>query len=300
MRLGNKSENKSETELMAFLEVEFVESDARIEQQKINGQIQYFLKIRRYEKAKVLAQDLISRYPNYPNAYYAMSVYENYHGRTDNAIELCHRSMELGMSQLATGILLMLYYDQKSDYSNVDAQFDLLSRNFPSNYDVLAIYGYSMWQRGQKDKGISILNEAFSYNPTDSMVIKFLFTTTKSDKNGALNELLKLYMSSNASDNQKMLLSGIYEFQEHNWQEARKCFASVIAQDPKNDEALHYMEILELRKKMPLIMLSALGFGILVYFFKFNYQQPLTYVFFLPSLLFLVLFAVVLVKMKSI
>jgi hypothetical protein len=48
------------------------------------------------------------------------------------------------------------------------------------------------------------------------------------------------------------------------------------------------------------VFLAAVGYGVLVYFFWFDVQSPLTYGFFLPSLILLLLVSVIIVKMRSI
>lgn len=270
------------------------------EQLKIKNQISHFIRIGHYEKIKVPAADLISKFPSYPYGYYAMSFYEYYHKRIDNAIELCHKSMEYGMSQLAAGVLLMLYYNDKHDYQGVDAEFHSVKQQFPYSNEALAIYGYSLWQRGRKDEGSSILKEAFSNNPSDPMVIRYLFIASRKNKNSNdLDTFLKLYINTGASDKQKLTLAGLNAIRTNKWKEARECFGRVLGMDPTDAEALHYMKIIEVRKRLPELFLVAIGYGVLVYFFRFDPQTPLTYLFFLPSLIFLALLAAAIVRIMT-
>jgi hypothetical protein len=54
--------------------------EENVEIKRIRSQIQHFTGIRRYEKVKSLASDLIAGYPEYGYGYYAMAVYENHQG----------------------------------------------------------------------------------------------------------------------------------------------------------------------------------------------------------------------------
>jgi len=271
------------------------------EQDRIKKQILHFIKIGRYEKVKVLAADLITRYPSYPYGYYSMSIYEYSKGKVDNAIELCHKSLEYGMGKLGVIPLLMIYYSDKQDYCSLDTYFNALIKEFPFCNEALAIYGYSLWQRGKKDEGIGILQEAFSRDISNPMVIKYLFMAVKKKRNlEELSTLLKIYINSSASDKQKLVIAGLYEIYNNNWEEARKCYKQVLGMDPLDEEALHYMTIIELRAKMVIVFLSAVGWAILVYFIKFNAKYPITYFLFLPTLIIFTLIIVVLIKMRSI
>jgi tetratricopeptide (TPR) repeat protein len=274
-----------------------VKSEANEEQLRIKKQIEYFMNIGRYEKVKVLATDLITRYPNDPYGYYAMSIYEYNLRRIDNAIELCHKSMEYGINQLTSGLLLMVYYNEKRDYSNVDVHYNSLKQKYPFSNDALAVYGYSLWQRGQKDEGISILRKALSYDSSDPMIIEFLFNATKTKKDlDHLNMLLKLYMNSGASEKQKQVLAGEYEFYSSNWSEAKKCFQRALELNPTDAKSLHYIKIIEQRKILPLLVILVVC--IPIYFFRFDFQR-VPYGFIPPILVLLMLLVVILVKKKS-
>lgn len=272
--------------------------EENVDQKKIRSQIQHFIGIRRYEKIKPLASDLIAGYPEYGYGYYAMAVYEDHQGRTDNAIELCHKAAEYGMSRLGPGILLMIYYDKMDDYAKADAEYSALMREYPFSYDAMAIHGYSLWRRGRRDEGIALLQKAFAENPTDPMFIKFLLTAVKKSKDAEM--LLKLYMDSRASDKQKLVLAGLHEIHVNNWGEAKKCFEKVLGMDPTDDEALYFLTAIKLRKSLPLLFITAIGFGALVYLFKFDPQNLLTSVYFLLPLIILLFAGFIFVKIRSI
>jgi len=149
---------------------------------KIRKQVQHFIRLGRYEKAKAIASNLITEYPDYPYAYYDMSVCEYYFGRIDNAIELCQKSLEHGMRPLAVYILMMLYHNEKGDYDSVDLYYDNISKISTSEADVKALYGYSLWKRGRKEEGIKMVEEAFSEDSTDPIILKYLLITAKRKK----------------------------------------------------------------------------------------------------------------------
>jgi tetratricopeptide (TPR) repeat protein len=139
--------------------------EENVERMRIRSQIEHFMRIGRYEKIKPLASDLIAGYPEYGYGYYAMAVYEDYKDRTENAIELCHKAAEYGMSRLVPGILLIICYDKIDNYANADAEYNTLIREYPFCYDAMAIYGYSLWRRGRKDEGIALLQKALLRTP---------------------------------------------------------------------------------------------------------------------------------------
>lgn len=272
--------------------------EENVGQKRIKSQIQHYMGIGRYEKIKPLASDLISSYPEYGYGYYAMAIYEDYQGRTENAIELCHKAAEYGMSRLGTGILLMIYYDKIDGYANADDEYHALMRQYPFCYDAMAIHGYSLWRRGRRDEGIALLQKAFSENPTDPMIIKFLLTAIKNSKDAEM--LLKLYMDSRASDKQKLVLAGLHEIHVSNWSEAKMCFEKVLGMDPTDNEALYFMSVIKLKKSLPLLFIAAIGFGALVYLFRFDPQNLLSSVYFLIPLIILLFAGYIFVKIRSI
>jgi tetratricopeptide (TPR) repeat protein len=272
--------------------------EENVEQKRIRSQIHHFIGIGRYEKIKLLASDLIAGYPEYDYGYIAMAIYENHQGRTENAIELCHKAAEYAMSRFVPGMLLMIYYNIMDDYANADAEYHNLMREYPFCYDAMAIHGYSLWQRGRRDEGIVLLQKAFAENPSDPMTIKYFLTATKKSKDAEM--LLKLYMDSQASDKQKLVLTGLHEIYVNNWGEAKKCFEKVLGMDPTDDEALYFMKIIKLRKYLPLLFIAAIGIGAFVYLFMFDPQDLLTSVFFVKPLILLIFIGYIFVKIRSI
>jgi len=228
------------------------------------SQVKHFISLGRYERARSIASDLITKYPEFPNVFYSMSVCEFNLGKIDNAIELCNKSLELGMSQLAVSIMLMCYYNEKDDFINVDRQFDLLGISGSTNADALGIYGYSLWRRGQHKKGIEILEEAFAKDATNYTIIDYLFTASKkSRKKDELKALLKIYMNSSASEKRKLIFAGKYALYEKNWKEAKRCFERVISIDPLDKVAVYYMSLVRFKcRDRYILWLTGIGFGL--------------------------------------
>lgn len=275
-----------------------METEENIEQNRIRRQIEHFIEIGRYEKIKSLASDLISGYPEYGYGYYAMALYEDYRDRTENAIELCHKAAEYGMSRLQTGFMLMIYYENMDDYSNSDAEYDALMQQYPFCYDAMAIHGHFLWNRGNKDEGIVLMQKAFAEDPSDPTIIKKLLTAVKKGKDAEM--LLKLYMDSRASDNQKLKMAGIHEIHRNNWKEAKNCFEKVLGMDPMDEEALYFMAIINMRRFIPKLLIFAVVFSVLIYLFKFNPQKWYTYLYFLLPIPILLFVAFMFARIRSI
>jgi len=270
------------------------------EPQRIRQQVQHFIKIGRYDKARSVASELISKYPEYPYGYYDMSLCEYYHERIDNSIELCYKALESGMAQVPISIMLMLYYNEKSDFKNVDKHYELIKTLAPACNDALSIYGYSLCKRGKEKEGVTILEEAFANDSTNSIIIQYLFIAAKRSKNKAQKEeLLKLYMNSGVSEKRKLLFAGKYNVNIKKWKEAKECFARVIAIDPINKEAIEYMRIIELRHNLPLASLFFILFTFAVYDIKFDYRNLLTYIYFIPSICGFLLIGAAIYKLRK-
>ena len=269
------------------------------EPRRIRNQAQYFISIGRYERARSIISELISKYPEYPYAYYDMAVCEYYLGRIDNSIELCYKSLELGMRQVAVSIILMMLYNEKCDFAKVDNQYEVIKSLDPTNNDALAIYGYSLSQRGNEKEGIPLLEEAFKNDATNSIIIGYLFFATKKSRNKAQKEeLLKLYMNSGASEKRKLLFAGKYNIHMKKWKNAKECFARVIGMDPMNEEAIHYMKIIELKENLPKLIVMAAGWTVAIYITRFNCHELRTYGFFMPALMIFLLVAVLIYKLR--
>ena len=269
------------------------------EPRRIRNQVQHFIRIGRYEKAKIISSELISKYPEYPYAYYDMAVCEYYLERIDNSIELCYKALELGMRPVSVSIMLMLYYNEKGDFINVDRQHDLLKTLDPNNNDALAFYGYSLWKRGKHKEGITMLEEAFANDAMNPHIIGFLFAATKKSRDNKQKEqLLNIYMSSSASEKKKLIFAGKYYIHMKKWKEAKRCFSGAIGIDPMNSEALDYMKIIELKDNLPKLMVVAIGWTTAVYFLRFDNHQILTYGYFIPSILMVSLVLAVIYKLR--
>lgn len=269
------------------------------EPQRTRKQLQHFISIGRFEKAKSIASDLISKYPEYPYAYYDMAVCEFYLGRVDNSIELCQRSLEYGMKPLAVYVMMMIYHDEKGDYDSVDQYYRNIKEISSGEADVLALYGYSLWKRGRKEEGIRMLNEAFSEECNNPIILRYVLLTSKRRKDKKqLKELMDIYMNTGASEKNKLLFLGRSEAYLGNWHEAKKNYEKVMSIDPMNNEAkyfLNMMEVEENTKKLGLFVFLLAA----ALFLKFSDGRIMKFFSILPMLLYLIFVVVFIHKKKS-
>ncbi|OPZ90645.1 MAG: Tetratricopeptide repeat protein [Firmicutes bacterium ADurb.Bin419] len=269
------------------------------EPQRTRKQVQHFISIGRFEKARSIASNLISEYPEYPYAYYDMAVCEFYLGRVDNSIELCQRALECGMKPLAVYIMMMIYHDEKGDYDSVDQYFSNINKISSGEADVLALYGYSLWKRGRKEEGIRFLDEAFSEECNNPIILRYVLLTSKrkKDKN-QIKELMNIYMNTGASEKNKLMFLGKAEAYLGNWREAKKNYEKVVGIDPMNDEAKYFLNMMEveegIKKLCPFVFLLAVAL-----FLKFSDGRIMKFFSLIPIILYLIFVAVFIHKKKS-
>ncbi|MHC1682878.1 MAG: tetratricopeptide repeat protein [Clostridiaceae bacterium] len=247
------------------------------------------------KKAKEIISDLIKKHPKWPEGYYHLSICEFYSNNIDKAIELCEKSLDLGMNQLSVRTSLMYYYNEKNHFEKVDKQFELLRTTASDNNDVLAIYGYSLCKRGQVFEGERILQDAISWSDNKSLILNYLYCSTKQHRKRKKENttLLKIYMNSSIPEVNKLIFVGKYEINLRNWRAANNYFKKAIGVDPLNKEVLEYLKIIEIRRKaMPLLLIIFIVITFLIYEIKFNPSQIITYLYFFPSLIVIMLFLI--------
>lgn len=269
------------------------------EPQRTRKQIQHFISIGRFKKARLIASDLISNYPEYPYAYYDMAVCEFYLGRVDNSIELCQRSLECGMKPLAVYIMMMIYHNEKGDYDSVDQYYSSINEISSVEADVLALYGYSLWKRGRKEEGIRILNKAFSKECDNTLILQYLLLTSKRRKEkNQIKELMDIYMNTGASEKSKLLFLGRSEAYLGNWREAKKNYEKVMSIDPMNDEAKYFLNMMEVEENIKKLGLFVFLLAAALYL-KFSDGRIIKFFSLLPILLYLIFVVVFIHKKKS-
>lgn len=245
------------------------------------------------KKAKKIVSGLIEKYPKWPEGFYHLSICEFYLNNIYKAIELCKKSLDLGMNQLSVSTSLMYYYNEINDFEKVDKQFNLLRTTASDNNDVLAIYGYSLCKRGQTLEGERILQDAISWSDNKSLILNYLYCSTKQHRKRKKENttLLRIYMNSPITEVDKLIFVGKYEINLRNWRAANKYFEKAIGVDPLNKEVSEYLKIIELRRKgMPLLLITFIAFTFLIYEIKFDPSRIITYIYFFPSLVLLMLF----------
>jgi len=223
-----------------------------LEAYEIRKQVQHFIDLRRYEKAKAIASDLISKYPDFAFAYYDMALCEYYLGRIDNAIELCQKSLELGMAPLTVYTAMMLYHNHKGDYKSVEFYYNNINKMGAIKADVRTMYGYSLWKRGRKKEGRNMIEEAFSEDSTNPAILYYILCTAKrggKDKK-RLRELINIYMNTGASEKDILMFAGRVEAHLGNWREAKKNFEKVLSIDPADLKADAFLAWTDMNKHL--------------------------------------------------
>jgi tetratricopeptide (TPR) repeat protein len=274
-------------------------SEINSEPQRIRKQLQHFINIGRFEKAKSIASDLISKHPEYPYAYYDMAVCEFYLGRVDNAIELCQRSLEYGMKPLAVFVMMMIYHNEKGDYNSADQYYININKISSGEADVLALYGYSLWKRGRKEEGVRMLEEAFSEECNNPLILRYVLLTSKRRKDrNQIKELMDIYINTGASEKNKLLFLGKSEAYLGNWREAKKNYEKVMSIDPINKEAEYFLNMMEVEENTKKLGLFVFLLSVAL-FLKFKEGSIVKFFSLLPVLLYLVFVALFIHKKKS-
>lgn len=274
--------------------------DKNEEPRRIRNQVRHFISMGRYERAKSIASDLISKYPEYPYVYYDMSVCQYYLGSVDDSIELCLKSLELGMRPLAVYIMLMVCYNEKDDFTNVDDCYNEVNRISPGEVDAKAIYGYSLWRRGKKEEGIRILEEAINDECTNTIVLRYILLTSKRNKNKEqLKELIRMYMNTGASEKNKLLFTARAEAYMKNWKEAREYYGRVLSVDPMNEEANYFFNMMDVEEKLKKGSIFIVLWIAAVLMLRFDQSRIITYVYFIPALIYLAFLAAFIYKKKT-
>ena len=253
------------------------------ETEDIKNKIEHFGRLSRADKMRPLASELITKYPEDYYGYYAMALCEYNDKKYDECIELCNKSMDLGMDRSEGLFLVMNCCYLKEDRSAMDEIFNTLSTSYPENYKARALYGEFLFKTGEMSKGATLLKEAFSKDPTNDFIIKLLFVTTSKIQSSRLEELMKIYMDSGASDADKLWLTGLYEYKLRNYRKAKKLFKKVLAIDPTHNNALKCMDILHRRNTMLVMMVGVIVYTYIVSI-NFDIHRPWMSILYIPSI----------------
>jgi len=202
----------------------------------------------RFEKARSIASDLISKYPEFPDGYYLMAICEYHVGRIDNSIELCQNALKYGISPFTVYVAMMFYYIEKGDYDSVEQCYNQISNVYSKDADARALYGFSLWKRGKKEEGIRMMEEAFSKDYTNTIVLQCLLHACKKRGKDYLRELVGIYMNTKASEKNKLLFAGKAEAYLGNWRKAKKIFEKVLSIDPTNKEAKGFLKLIKMER----------------------------------------------------